>query len=63
MFACKFCHYLKMTNLLSPYQDLTFIKERKSAATGQSRAAAKLTQRSTKMLKPLHIDQNARLIV
>ncbi|KRY51981.1 hypothetical protein T03_16983 [Trichinella britovi] len=47
----------------TPYQDLNFIKARKSAATGQSRAAAKMTRRSTKMLKPLNIDQNARLIV
>ncbi|KRZ15154.1 SCAN domain-containing protein 3 [Trichinella zimbabwensis] len=41
----------------------TFIKARKEAAAGQSRSAAKMTRRSIKMLKPLHIGQNTTLRV
>ncbi|KRX66078.1 Glycoprotein-N-acetylgalactosamine 3-beta-galactosyltransferase 1 [Trichinella sp. T9] len=42
-----------------PYRDQAFIKAREEPAAGKSRAAAKMTRRSTKILKPLHIRQNA----
>ncbi|KRX21027.1 Glycoprotein-N-acetylgalactosamine 3-beta-galactosyltransferase 1 [Trichinella nelsoni] len=42
-----------------PHQDQAFIKAREEPAAGQSRAAAKMTRRSTKILNPLHIGQNA----
>ncbi|KRY40301.1 Glycoprotein-N-acetylgalactosamine 3-beta-galactosyltransferase 1 [Trichinella spiralis] len=42
-----------------PHRDQAFIKAREEPAAGQSRAAAKMTRRSTKILKPLHIGQNA----
>ncbi|KRY57276.1 KRAB-A domain-containing protein 2 [Trichinella britovi] len=41
----------------------TFIKARKEAALGQSRAAAKMTRRAKKMLIPLQIGQNCTLRV
>ncbi|KRY51575.1 hypothetical protein T03_10435, partial [Trichinella britovi] len=41
----------------------TFIKAQKEAASGQTRAAAKMTRRSKKMLIPLHINQNCTLRV
>ncbi|KRX30744.1 hypothetical protein T05_10711, partial [Trichinella murrelli] len=41
----------------------TFIKARKEAALGQTRAAAKMTRRSKKMLIPLQIGQNCTLRV
>ncbi|KRX14635.1 KRAB-A domain-containing protein 2 [Trichinella nelsoni] len=43
--------------------DETFIKARKEAASGQTRAAAKMTRRSKKMLIPLQIGQNCTLRV
>ncbi|KRX13512.1 hypothetical protein T07_19 [Trichinella nelsoni] len=45
------------------HQDQAFIEAREEAAAGQSRAAAKMKRRLTKMLKPLHIGQNATLRV
>ncbi|KRZ17826.1 hypothetical protein T11_5938, partial [Trichinella zimbabwensis] len=47
---------------LTPH-DQAFIKARKEAAAGQSRSAAKMTRRSMKMPKPLHIGQNITLRV
>ncbi|KRY10150.1 hypothetical protein T12_3376 [Trichinella patagoniensis] len=41
----------------------TFIKARKEAASGQTRAAAKMTRRCKKMLIPLQIGQNCTLRV
>ncbi|KRX74235.1 KRAB-A domain-containing protein 2 [Trichinella sp. T6] len=41
----------------------TFIKARKEAALGQTRAAAKMTRRTKKMLIPLQIGQNCTLRV
>ncbi|KRY47424.1 hypothetical protein T03_8253 [Trichinella britovi] len=41
----------------------TFIKARKEAAAGKTRAAAKMTRRSKKMLIPLQIGQNCTLRV
>ncbi|KRY04886.1 hypothetical protein T03_675, partial [Trichinella britovi] len=41
----------------------TFIKARKEAALGQTRAAAKMTRRTKKMLIPLQIGQNYTLRV
>ncbi|KRX15977.1 Homeobox protein engrailed-1a, partial [Trichinella nelsoni] len=41
----------------------TFIKARKEAASGQARAAAKMTRRTKKMLIPLQIGQNCTLRV
>ncbi|KRX52516.1 hypothetical protein T06_3587 [Trichinella sp. T6] len=41
----------------------TFIKAQKEAASGQTRAAAKMTRRSKKMLIPLQIGQNCTLRV
>ncbi|KRZ75020.1 hypothetical protein T10_12407 [Trichinella papuae] len=50
------------SNIMKHFPE-TFIKARKEAAAGQSRAAAKMTRRSIKMLKPLHIGQNCTLRV
>ncbi|KRX76763.1 hypothetical protein T06_8018 [Trichinella sp. T6] len=41
----------------------TFIKARKEAALGQTRAAAKMTRRTKKMLIPLKIGQNCTVTV
>ncbi|KRX42384.1 hypothetical protein T05_12317, partial [Trichinella murrelli] len=43
------------------HQDQVFIEAREEAAAGQSRAAAKMKRRLTKLLKPLCIGQNTTL--
>ncbi|KRZ74729.1 hypothetical protein T10_6626, partial [Trichinella papuae] len=48
------------SNIMKSFPE-AFIKARKEAAAGQTRAAAKMTRRSTKMLIPLHIGQNCTL--
>ncbi|KRZ02148.1 KRAB-A domain-containing protein 2 [Trichinella zimbabwensis] len=50
------------SNIMKHFPE-TFMKARKGAAAGQSRAAAKMTRQSMIMLKSLHIDQNATLKV
>ncbi|KRX38101.1 hypothetical protein T05_16043 [Trichinella murrelli] len=50
------------SNIMKHFPE-TFIKARKEAASGQTRAAAKMTRRSKKMLIPLQIGQNCTLRV
>ncbi|KRX52056.1 KRAB-A domain-containing protein 2 [Trichinella sp. T9] len=50
------------SNIMKHFPE-TFIKAQKEAASGKSRAAAKMTRRSKKMLIPLQIGQNCTLRV
>ncbi|KRZ69776.1 hypothetical protein T08_6537, partial [Trichinella sp. T8] len=55
--------YEENESIIMKHLPETFIKARKEAASGQTRAAAKMTRRTKKMLIPLQIGQNCTLRV